>query len=78
MTYKSDGRAFERLRAFMRHHNLKRNETATKLQTPIGTFKHWLTGQHQTPGVLVALLDVLEGVPAARNLLGIKEPSSRA
>ena len=74
MTYKPNGRAFERLKAFMAHHGLKRDEAAAKFLTPLGTFKHWLTGQHQTPGVLVTLLEVLENVPPARKFLGLMEP----
>jgi hypothetical protein len=73
MTYANTGRAFERLKAFMAHHNLKHTETAKLLLTPIGTFKHWLTGEHQTPGCLVTLLDILEGVPEARKYLRIEE-----
>jgi DNA-binding transcriptional regulator YiaG len=73
MAYNSNARAFERLKAFMNHHGLKRDETAKKLSTSIGTFKHWLTGQHQTPGVLVTLLDILENIPAARRRLGVKK-----
>ena len=78
MAYKSTGRAFERLKAFMSHHGLKHTETAKIFFTPIGTFKHWLTGQHQSPGVLVLLLEVLENVPEARKFLRIREPNQGA
>ena len=74
MHYQPDGRAFERMKAFIDHHDLSRAETAKTFYTPLGTFKHWLTGNHQTPGVLVALLEVLEQVPEARRYLGIREP----
>ena len=69
----SDRRTFKRLKAFMARHNLGRDETAKKLATPVGTFKHWLTGHHKTPGVLTAFLDVLEHVPEARRHLGIQD-----
>lgn len=74
MPYNPTGRAFERLKAFMSHHGLKHTRTAELFSTPIGTFKHWLTGEHQSPGVLVTLLEVLEGVPEARKYLRIKDP----
>ena len=76
MAYKTTGRAFERLKAFMSHHGLKNTETARIFLTPTGTFKHWLTGQHQAPGVLVLLLEVLESVPEARKFLRIRDPSA--
>lgn len=78
MTYNSSGRAFERLKAFMAHHNLKHTETAKIFLTPIGTFKHWLTGEHQCPGVLATLLEVLEEVPEARKYLCIRDPKEGA
>jgi len=60
MPYAPDSRAFERLKAFMEHHDLGRAESAKIFLTPLGTFKHWLTGNHQTPGCLVTLLEILE------------------
>ena len=78
MSYNSKGRAFERLKAFMGHHGLKHTETAKLFLTPIGTFKHWLTGQHQSPGVLVAFLEVLEKVPEARKFLRLRDPEEGA
>ena len=75
MTYNNTGRAFERLKAFMAHHGLKHTETARLFLTPIGTFKHWLTGEHQCPGVLTTLLEILEEVPQARKYLRIREPA---
>lgn len=63
----------DRLAAFMARHKLKGTQFAKVLQTPYGTFMHWLRDESTPPACLLTLMDLLEQSPEARKIAGVKE-----
>src|SRR5258706_10313788 len=61
----------ERLRKFMRAHDLSRTQLASIIQTPTRTLDHYLDDGVAPPGSLGALLVVLERCGCARRAVGM-------
>jgi len=66
-----------RLRAFMRGRDLSRAELAAALRTPERTLDRWLDNKSEPPGIVSAILDVLEQSAEASAALGINRPGSK-
>ena len=58
----------------MKARDLSRSEIAAALRTPERTLDDWLKDGASPPGIVAALLDVLEQSPKARAVLGIDQP----
>ena len=66
----------DRLREFMKLYGISHRDMAKRLRTPYGTFKHWVHEDGRIPGCALLLMDILEGVPEARRLIGVEEERS--
>ena len=60
----------ERLRDFMRTHDLSREELAGLLRTAPQTLDHWFDGGDAPPACLLALMVLLGSTPKAQSRLG--------
>ena len=61
----------------MKASDLSRAELAAALHTPERTLNSWLDGEAEPPGILGALLVVLEKSPKARAVLGLDGPQKK-
>jgi transcriptional regulator with XRE-family HTH domain len=61
-----------RLRRFMKEHALTQSDLASIMRITPGTLGHWLDGGAEPPGVMDAVLDLLEECSCARRVLGVK------
>ena len=63
--------AAERLRHFMTEHGLGRRDLASIMRTAPRTLDYWLDGHAEPPGLVSAVLDLLEECSSARRVLGV-------
>ena len=67
----------ERLRAFMKAHNLSLHGLASLLRTTPQTLEDWLKDGLAPPASLLAFMILLETVPQAWSLFGVESPAVR-
>jgi hypothetical protein len=63
-----------RLREFMKRYRLNRDQMASIIRTPRGTFDHWLDDDVNPPACMLALMDLLEERSQVRTWLGVHDP----
>jgi transcriptional regulator with XRE-family HTH domain len=68
-----NGSVAERLRAFMRAHDLSLEELAIVLRTPPQTLAHWFDDGMAPPACLLALMVLLETLPRAKAFGSVEE-----
>jgi hypothetical protein len=61
----------EGMRRFMKEHRLSRTDLASIMRTAPRTVNHWLDGDVEPPGIVRAVLDLLEECSCARRALGV-------
>lgn len=74
---KDDESSGERLRTFMKTHNLSLNELARLLRTPPQTLEDWFKDGLAPPASLLAFMILLETVPQAWSLFGVENPAAK-
>jgi transcriptional regulator with XRE-family HTH domain len=67
----------ERLRAFMKTHNLSLHDLAGLLRTTPQTLEDWLKDGLAPPASLLAFMILLETVPQAWSLFGVQSQAIR-
>lgn len=74
---RNDENSGERLREFMKAHNLSLNGLASLLRTTPQTLEDWLQDGLAPPASLLAFMILLETVPQAWSLFGVQSQTIR-